>query len=226
MAGKKLEGKFESKVMCKACEQDTWHTVLHCANTGWDDEDSGMWERTTSFTLQCLGCDNVCLLIQSQFSEDIDSRTGIPELNKSVHPSPYKSDREEVARLFSVPKGVKSVYEETIKAFNGGMMILTAMGIRATIEAIAIEQKITVRGIKKKILKMENLKIITPEGVKLLELVTDIGNLAAHEIKKHHRDDIALCIDIVEDVLRSLYILPEEARHTREVIDGKWKRVD
>lgn len=106
------------------------------------------------------------------------------------------------------------------------MMILAAIGIRTTIEAIAIEQKITIRGIESKINKMVDQKIITSDGAKLLLLVKDLGNLATHEVKKHHRDDLALCIDIIEGVIRSLFILPKEALRTREIIKGGWKRAE
>jgi len=86
-------------------------------------------------------------------------------------------------------------------------------------------EKIKVEGIKTKIKKMENLKIITPDGAALLLIVKDFGNLAAHEIKKHHPDDLSLCIDIIEDVFRSLYILPKQAKTSRQILEGKWKRV-
>lgn len=221
-----LDKKYTSKVMCKVCQQETWHSILNQIENKWDDDKQGMWEIITFYTLQCLGCDNVCLLISTLFSEDIDPRTGIPEPQIAIHPSPYKSARDVISKLSHVPRDVQSIYEEAIKAFNSGMMILAAIGIRTTIEAIAIEQKIIVRGIESKINKMTDQKIITSDGAKLLLLVKDIGNLATHEIKKHHRDDLALCIDIIEDVIRSLYILPKEALHTREIIDGNWKRVE
>ncbi|NCN59199.1 DUF4145 domain-containing protein [Candidatus Microgenomates bacterium] len=66
--------------------------------------------------------------------------------------------------------------------------------------------------------------MITPNSAKLLNLIREIGNLSAHEIKKHHKDDLSLCLDIVEGVLRSLYIYPKEAEFTKDVIDGKWIR--
>src|SRR3989304_10254909 len=107
--------RFDTKVMCKDCQQETWHTILNKVEHHWSNED-GLWEDKTSYTLQCLGCDNVCLLIRYVFSEDIDTQTGEPELQESIHPSPYKNDREPIIRLFHVPKNAASVYEETIKA--------------------------------------------------------------------------------------------------------------
>lgn len=211
--------------MCKACQQETWHTILNETKTRWEDNEAGIWEDTTFFTLQCLGCDNVCLLTHLYFSEYVDPQTGAPELRTNVYPVPYKSDREPIKGLRHLPKDVKTIYEETIKAFNFGLVILTAIGVRTTLEAIAIQQEITVRGIESKINEMVAQKIITPNSAKLLLLVKDIGNLATHEIKKHHRDDLTLCINIIEGISRDLYIYPKEAKDTREMLSGRWIRV-
>ncbi len=217
------EKRYEKQIMCKECQHPTWHRVLNEAKGGWDDDESGIWESKTFYSLQCLGCDNVCLVVHSMFSEDIGD-DGNPELNIAIYPSPYKSDREPIERLHRVPKNIGSVYEETIKAFNAHLIILAAIGVRSTIEAIAIDKAITARGIKTKIEAMKGQGIITEDGAKLLLLVKDIGNLAAHEIKKHHHDDLSLCLDIIEGVLMEQYVLPEEAKRTREIIDGRWER--
>lgn len=216
--------KFKSKILCKVCQQQTWHIILNEVENNYSDEDGEIWENNKFFTLQCLGCENVCLLTQYVCSENIDSNTGNLETQENIYPIPYKNDREIIERVYYVPKIARTVYEETIKAFNSGMMILAAIGIRTTIEAIAIQEKIIVRGIKTKIKKMEDLKIITPAGATLLLLVKDFGNLATHEIKKHPQDDLSLCIDIIEGVFRSLYILPKQAETSREILEGKWKR--
>lgn len=224
MGSQKLK-KHPTKVMCKVCQCETWHKILNETENRYNDDESGIWEITDFKTLQCLGCDNVCLLIESVFSEDVDPETGNPEVNKTIYPIPYKSDREPLKYIFYAPNSVASVYNETIKAFNNGLMILTGIGVRATIEAIAIDRGITVKGIETKIKKMVDLNIITSDGAELLRLVKDMGNKSAHEIKKHHHDDLSICVDIVEDIIRSLYILPKEAEHTRSIIDGKWHRV-
>jgi hypothetical protein len=222
MATKKT--RYETKIMCKVCQCETWHNVLNKAFSGYNDEESGIWEENTFYTLQCLGCDNVCLLNQYIFSENTNPETGNPDVQKFIYPSPYKGDREPIDRIYDAPKNVSLVYGETIKAFNSGLMILAGIGVRSIIETISIEQKIVVWGIETKIKEMVKQNIITVEGAKLLRLVKDIGNITAHEIKKQHHDDLALCIDIVEGVIRTLYILPKEAEHTRKIIDGKWTR--
>lgn len=62
-----LNKKYASKVMCKVCQQETWHNTLNQVENRWNDDKEGMWGITTFYTLQCLGCDNVCLLIKYPF---------------------------------------------------------------------------------------------------------------------------------------------------------------
>ncbi|HBY19780.1 hypothetical protein A2380_03650 [candidate division WWE3 bacterium RIFOXYB1_FULL_43_24] len=216
--------KYKSKIMCKACQQETWHNVINEYEKFGTSDDGDIWDSTTFLTLRCLGCDNICLLIRYVSSEDVDPQTGDPDITESVHPTPFRSDRELVNGYFSIPKDVRTIYEETIKSFNAGMLILTAIGVRTTIEAISIQQDIKVQGINTKIDEMVHKNIITRDGAVLLMLVKDIGNLATHEIKKHHKDDLSLCIDVIEDIIRNLYIHPQKAKLTRELIEGGWSR--
>jgi hypothetical protein len=212
------DGPLEKKrILCKKCQQLTWHAIRNRIDDRRENEDGDIWEIATFYTLQCMGCDNVCLLSEYVFSEDISSETGEPEIQTIIYPSPLKNDREIMDKHFYLPNEVKAIYTESIKAFNSGLLILTSIGVRATIEAVAREQNITIRGIAKKIKKMVENNIITAEGAKLLLLVTDMGNLSAHEIKKHNHDDLSLCIDVVESVLRNLYILPRGAVQLQRV---------
>ncbi|OGD84131.1 hypothetical protein A2572_03330 [Candidatus Collierbacteria bacterium RIFOXYD1_FULL_40_9] len=205
------EKSSKRRLLCKECQQVTWHAVLNEAKSDRSIEEAEIWEMTTFYTLQCLGCDNVCLLSEYVCSENISQEDGQPEVQSNIYPSPHKNDHEPMDKNYYLPSEVKSIYLESIKAFNSGLLILAAIGVRATIEAVAREQKITIRGIAKKIKKMVESNIITPDGAKLLMLVTDMGNLSAHELKKHHQDDLSLCIEVVESVLRNLYILPKSA---------------
>lgn len=218
--------KFKEKILCKKCQQETWQKILNEITVEESDDVRDLWETTTYFTLQCMGCDYVCLVTNSYFSEELDQETGQPVMSVGIYPTPFKSDRELINGFTHIPKDIQSVYTESIKAFNNGMMILAAIGIRSVIEAIAIERKIAVRGIETKINRMVKMNIITPDGATLLMFIKDLGNLATHEIKKHHRDDLALCLDIIEGVLRSLYIHPKQAAFVKEMINGKWVRIE
>lgn len=209
---------FPTKEMCKVCQCQTWHKILSKSESSKNDEESGIWETTTSYMLQCKGCDNVCLLVEYSCSENYDPETGEIAVDKVIYPSPYKNDRELIKKTYYIPNNVLTIYQETVAAFNERLFILAGIGVRSTIEAIAIDQGISIRGIQTKIQEMVRSNIITSDGAELLELIKDMGNKAVHEIKKHGRDELSLCIDIIEDVIRNLYILPNEAKRARETL--------
>lgn len=216
--------KYEKKIMCKRCQQETWHSIINNLEKRESNDTEDIWIISNFITLKCMGCDNVCLLIQEVCSEDIDPRTGEPDTLENIYPNPFKSDRDLVKGYYNIPGNVKTVYEETITAFNKGLLILSAIGLRTVIEAISLNQKIKARGIKAKIEKMVERNIITNDNAVLLMLVKDIGNLATHEIKKHHKDDLTLCIEITEGIIQNLYIHPKKAKLIRELIEGGWER--
>lgn len=217
--------KYDKKVMCRMCQQETWHTVINQVkvDTLTKASDVEIPVTKTFLTLQCRGCDNVCLLISNTDHDCLDPQTGEPATVETIHPTPFRSDRE-ILESYHIPDKVKTIYEETIKAFNEGLLILSAVGVRTVIEALAIEQNIKVRGIASKIRRMVEEDLITQDNANLLDLVRYIGNLATHEIKKQHKYDLSLCIDIVENIIKNLYIHPQRAKESKEMIKGGWKR--
>lgn len=215
---------YKPKVMCRHCQQVTWHTILSDSGGTSYDDDNDFWYREKFFTLKCLGCDTVCLLVESAFSEDYDPETGEVSVQRVIHPSPFKDTREPIELLYYVPTSISNLYQESIRALNYKLFILAAMGVRSLIEAIAIDQGISSRGLSSKIQGMLNDKIITPKEKIHLDVVKDMGNLAVHEIKKHHVLDISLGLDILETLLQILYIYPKRVEDTQDIISGRKKR--
>ena len=39
-----------------------------------------------------------------------------------------------------------------------------------------------------------------------------MGNKAAHEVKAHTRDELNLAFDVVEHLIKAVYLLPEQAK--------------
>lgn len=210
------ESTNKRRVLCKECQQNTWHAILNEAKSEKElSEEDGIWESTKFITLQCMGCDNVCLLLEYFCTENYNPENGEVDIVYSVYPTPTKEERSLIDKYYYLPNDVVAIYRETIQAFNSKLYILTAIGVRTMIEAVSRDQGITDRGIASKINKMIEKNIVTQAGGDLLLMVKEKGNVSAHEIKKHHHDDLSLCIDVLESVLRNLYILPKSAELTR-----------
>lgn len=198
------------KIYCRKCRQPTNHTVLHEVKTGWDDQESGMWLIDIFTTLQCLGCEAVCLLEDYVFSEDIDPYTGNPENQVSIHPNPFK-DREELKEIYHLPEKIRKIYIETVSAFNQKLPILTGVGLRTIIEAICKDKKAVGKDLEARINALVNLGLITNNESELLHLNRYIGNISTHEVIEAPLEELKTGLDIIETALQNAYILPQKA---------------
>jgi hypothetical protein len=204
--------KVSQRVLCKCCQQVTQHKTLSYSTRSEDLMDEiGEFYCWEYYTLQCLGCNSVCLL--EEYYDSNDWRDDIQDFTrrKTIYPSPHKDNREQMQKAYDIPTEVRGIYLETIKAFNAGLPILTAIGLRATIEAICIDKEIVGQNLEKKIDQMVIENLITRDGAKLLHVTRDLGNFSAHRMEKHKDDVLSLCLNIVENVMLNLFILPFEA---------------
>jgi hypothetical protein len=109
---------------------------------------------------------------------------------------------------------VGRIYEETIKAMNNDQAVLTGIGIRALIETVCRDKAAAGANLLKKIDSLVKLGVLSPEGAAILHKVRTLGNQAAHEVKPHKPEQLALAMDVVENTLQSVYILPHHAKNT------------
>lgn len=122
------------------------------------------------------------------------------------------------------------MYQETIDAFNNNLILLCSVGIRATIEAICIDKKIsegTFTNPNGKIIKSKNLdgKIhdlankgyITSDNVEVLHELRFLGNAAVHELAITSISELSLAIDILELVIDNIY----EIKHKSQKLAAK-----
>ena len=55
-------------------------------------------------------------------------------------------------------------------------------------------------------------KILTPVGADALHKLRTLGNKAAHEVEPHSIEQLNIAINVVEDLLRHVYILPKQVQ--------------
>ena len=53
--------------------------------------------------------------------------------------------------------------------------------------------------------------MVTPDGAKILHSLRFMGNDAAHEVEAHPEADLMTALDVVEYLLKGVYILPRLA---------------
>ncbi len=83
--------------------------------------------------------------------------------------------------------------------------------MRAIIEAVCKAQKVKGSDLKKKIDNLVERGFITSGSAEILQNLRILGNKSAHEVKPERESILITAFDIVEHLLKEIYVLPEMA---------------
>ena len=119
-----------------------------------------------------------------------------------------------------LPKNVRIIYEETIKAINGDLAIISGIAIRTTLEAIIKEQNVQGVDLSEKINNLTKKGKVTLNYASTLHELRRIGNEAAHSIKPYSPEEIKTAMDVIDHLLQQFYILPH---HTNKNLSSPLK---
>jgi hypothetical protein len=206
----------EHSLPCISCVGQTDHKVVASFDTSGseDDEDYNFSWSVYHQIVQCLGCKTISFRKASSNSEDY-VQTGPDDYDSKVIEELYPSRKEGRKGIGDdavyLPINIRKIYEETLFALTNGAQILAGIGLRALLEAVCIEKKATGRDLYKKIENLVTLNVLTPINATILHKIRAIGNSAAHEVKPQSAKQLGLAMDIIEHLLKVVYILPLQA---------------
>ena len=208
------------KIHCEECLNTTLHKALFSIGLTEQSEYFLCW--TDFQIIQCQGCHSISFRKNYQNPEDvghyIDSNDEYHEElieHVTIYP-PRMLGRKQIEDTWLLPPNIANIYKETCSAISNDMAILSGIGMRALIEAICKEKNSTGKNLEKKIDYLVENGIITQDGADILHTVRDIGNESAHQIKQQDKDTINIAMDIVEHILKSVYILPKIAERIKK----------
>ena len=116
-------------------------------------------------------------------------------------------------RYFNIPAKVQRIYSEALQALNSKSPILAGMGLRALVETVCHEKNAVGDNMFNKIEDLIKKEVLTPNGAKILHKIKTLGNAAAHDVKPHDEAQLGLAINIVEHLLKDVYMdFPEYRR--------------
>ena len=158
--------------------------------------------------LRCLGCDSVSVQHISHFSQtDETTESRYPPASLRRKPS-------WMTNLFQRPRNVVDVLEEIYVAFENESYRLCGIGIRALIEDI-MTQKVGEKGSLGK-----NVDAFIGDGfvaqhasADFKTRVIELGNASMHRGHRPTRTDIEVLLDIVENLVASIYIHPSQLKN-------------
>jgi len=117
----------------------------------------------------------------------------------------------------SLPALVKAVYEETVDAITQENYILAGIGLRAIIEAITKEEEMPGRDLSVKIRGFVRNGYLSKKDADRLHAIRFMGNDAAHELKAYRSDQVLLGLEIIEHILKTLYLFDFRSAYALEM---------
>lgn len=195
------------KLFCYRCAGQTNHTVLAEKRFGPTQDMEDGWGEDHYFG-QCAGCDAITYAISSWHETDWDPHSGEMEISWKTYPN-SDTARRTMADDHYLPGKINSIYKEVIGAMNAQLPVLTAIGLRALIEAICKEQGIANGNLEKLIDGLATGGVLSEAQASILHSHRFLGNIAAHEVVSPKPRELVAALEIAEAVLRTIYVLPE-----------------
>jgi hypothetical protein len=205
------------KVLCLICKHDTTHQVLASADITEDLSDAQhQMEGWGSYqVIVCQGCETVSYRTSTSHSEDFDPGPNGLDYNETITLYPSRTEgRMPIPDAHIIPASTKRIYDEIIKAMNNDQPVLAGIGIRALVETVCKDKKTKGKNLAEQIDDLVATGALPRDGAVILHKIRTLGNKAAHEVKPHMPEQLALALTVCEHLLQGVYILPKHASRT------------
>jgi len=204
-------------ISCIKCAGKTAHKVVcsYDLRGDYNDGDHNFQWAVDHQIIQCQGCKAVSFRKASSNSEDWvqTSYDGDGEyvIDESIYPSRVEGIKGLGEDAHYLPTSVKRIYDETLRALSSQSPVLAGIGLRALLETVCKEKNATGNDLLRKIDSLVVASVLTPASAAILHKIRTLGNSAAHEVKPHSERQLGLAMNIVEHLLKDVYILPKQA---------------
>lgn len=212
-----VESAPEKKyIFCNYCKSDTNHLLKGDHYRESYDSYDNYWQLSGCRLWICAGCEN------GTMEEYYTSDGSVDERGNQIYQRTYFPPRNfghiRPKSFLQLPDKLSIIYGETLQTYNARLFVLCAIGLRALLEGICADQRITGRNLEERI---EGLSRVLPGNiVSSLHSLRFIGNTAAHELASPKRTELRLGIEICEDLLNFLYELDYKASR----LNAEYKR--
>ena len=204
------------KLFCHRCDSYKNHTIIAKKSVSSNSYYEDSWNEDHYFA-QCAGCDAFTYAISSWSEWSEDPYTGEPNLTWKTYPR-SSTERQPMDNIDDLPKKICAIYLEIIGSMNAQLPILTAIGLRALIEAVCKERGITAPNLEKLIDGLATNGILSQAQALILHGHRFLGNTAAHEVISPNPRELIAAVEIAETIMRTIYIWPELSK---EITTGK-----
>jgi hypothetical protein len=160
----------------------------------------------------CQGCDTATLQ-EACTAQTLVSDDGL-QVAWTYDFYPRKLKEGWQRKPFLMPLKLGIIYQEVVESFNAGLATLCSIGLRALLEGICVDKGITNEvawGLEKKIDKLGEYGHVPIDIARSMKSFKFIGDNAAHRLEVPE-EDLKLAIEVMEEILTSLYSLDYKAQ--------------
>jgi len=195
---------------CNECRHKTKHQLLKEVTSNssedWGD-DYTFHSQTVHELFQCCGCSAV-VLRQSYSDSEMDG-------DRSWY-FPPRISRHQPDWIDKMPADIQRVMREVYRCLGADSRALPMMGLRTVLDLLIMEQVEDTGTFVQKLLRLQTKGIISERNRKVLEAALDAGHAAVHRAWAPKLPQVHSVLDIVENLLQSVYLFDELAAEIRE----------
>lgn len=192
---------------CRCCMRYTRHEVLATKQVDEAEEHEHGWHlisRSAYSMIQCRGCEAVSLVER----EDYPAYDGNARV--FYYPPPLaRRIPEWHFRLAAFDGEMRELLAEVNSAMRADTRRLALMGVRAIVDMLLSDKVGPSGGFQARMDRLVTAGHISPKNRSVLDAVLEAGHAAAHRGYEPSAVDLNRVMDIVENVLQSLYVLDE-----------------
>ncbi len=195
-----------ARSFCNGCSRSTDHEIVATRVVEDQEEDDGDGFQPFYWTdrydmLQCRGCGAVSL---RDIYEDASG-------DKRTLYFPPRVSRRPPTWRWGLPVPLRDVLDEVYVALHNDGRRLALMGLRTVVDMLMLDEVGDKGSFQSKLKQLEVAGVIASRGREVLEIALDAGNAAAHRGYKPDGDALHAVMDIVENLLQSVYHLKKVA---------------
>ncbi len=205
---------------CNKCRHKTKHQLLkevtNSHSEDWGD-DYVFHQQTVHQLFECCGCSAV-VLRQTYSDSEMDG-------NQSWY-FPPRISRHQPNWIDKIPVDIQRVMREVYRCLDADTRALPMMGLRTVLDLLIVEQVEDAGTFAQKLETLQTKGVISERNRKVLEAALDAGHAAAHRAWAPKLAHVHSVLDIVENLLQSVYLLDELAAEIKESTPPRKRKPD
>ena len=163
---------------------------------------------TTSEMFRCCGCRATVLRRTRIVDNDPDTLL--------VHYFPPAVSRHQPPWVWlALTDDFRGVIEEVYRSLDANNHRLPMMGARTLIDMLMVDKVGDVGTFNEKLKELEGMGVISSRNRVVLAAALDVGSAAAHRGHAPKNQEVNAVMDIVENLLHAVYVLPKMAENLK-----------